>query len=102
MILDNKLTNNTSKLIAFQNLGEEMNKTLDKDAKVNGCFGPSQIVNLRYTWETNILIEHELQSFEGKRVIYDSNNAVGDMQYTMVMSIELESKEKPICNTYRK
>ena len=49
MILDNKLTNDTSKLIAFQNLGEEMNKNLDKDANVNVCFGPSQIVNLPYT-----------------------------------------------------
>ena len=79
-----------------------MNENLDEDAKVNGCFGPPQIANLPYACDTNIPIEHELQAFESKLVIYDSDNAVGNIEYTMVMLIELESKEKPICNTYRK
>ena len=80
-----------------------MNENLDEDAKVNGCFGSPQIVNLPYACDTNIPIEHELQAFESRWVIGDEDDVNGgDMQYTMVMSIELESKEKPIRSVHRK
>ena len=75
----------------------------DEDAKTNGCFGPPQIVNLPYACNTNIPIKHKLQAFESKWVIDDSEDSrVGNMQYHMVLSIELESKEKPVCRVNKK
>ena len=98
-----QLTNNTSKVIAFQNLAEDIEGIFDEDAKTNGCFGPPQIVNLPYACNTNIPIKHKLQAFESKWVIDDSEDSrVGDMQYHMVLSIELESKEKPVCRVNKK
>ena len=43
--------------------------------------------------DTTIPIEHKLQAFQSEWVIDDSED--GDIQYNMVLSIELESKEKP-------
>ena len=98
MATDNSLSVNTSKVIAFEDLEGTMDENLDDDEKVNGCFGPPQIVHLPFPCDVNIPMEHELQAFESDWAVGDDDDAndLGDAQYTTVMTFDVESKEKPL------
>ena len=88
MATDNNLSNNTIKVITLINLGEEINKNLDEDVKTNRCVGSYQIVNIPYTYDTNIIFEHELQTFASEWITDDLEDArVGDIQYIIDMLI---------------
>ena len=52
------------------------------------CVGPYQIVNINYAYDTNIIFEHELQTFASEWITDDLEDArVGDIQYIIDMLI---------------
>ena len=87
------LQNNMSKAVAFEEVADPIVKN---QKKTDNFHGPPQIVNLPYPCDTNIPIEHEVQAFESFVVPdeYGRDN-FGDQQFHMILSIDLESKEKP-------
>ena len=93
MDADSKLQVNTSKVVAFDALDAKVEATLEADEEEYESFGPPQVVKLPFICDTKIPIDHEMQAFESDWTITDEDD--GDMQFTMILSIELESIEKP-------
>ena len=92
---DDKLGENTSKAVAFEEVIGEYAKNRPDEG--DGIYGPPQVIRLPFPCDTTIPIEHEMQAFEGW-IVPDANNPLepGDSQYYMILSIDIESKKKAI------
>ena len=65
------------------------------------AFGPPQRVKLPFRCDVKILIEHEVQAFPSWKMPQEGMG-VDHQQYYMVLTMELESVEKPRQVTQRK
>ena len=89
-MVDNRLTENTSKIVALDELLSKLNVDTDHEKEVHG---PPQRIKLPFKCDTKIPIEADPAYFESWELSDDKGET--DQQFSMVLNIECESVEKP-------
>ena len=89
-MVDNKLTENTSKIVALDELLSKLNVDTDHETEVHG---PPQRIKLPFKCDTKIPIEADPAYFESWELSDEKGET--DQQFSMVLNIECESVEKP-------
>ena len=100
MEADSQLHVNTSKVVAFDALDIKVDSNLEAGEEEYESFKPPQVVKLPFICDTKIPIDHKMQAFESDWIITDGDDS--DLQLTIILSIELESIDKPILAKERK
>ena len=95
-MVDSLLTTNTSKVVAFQDAVEKVNR---ESNHIMDIWGPPQRIILQFKCGTNIPVEYLTNRFESWTVHQAAHSSMDDesshKQFHMVLSIELESVDKP-------
>ena len=94
MEADSQLHVNTSKVVAFDALDIKVDSNLEAGEEEDESFKPPQVVKLLFICDTKIPIDHKMQAFESDWIIIGGDDS--DLQLTIILSIELESIDKPI------
>ena len=89
---DNSLTENSSKVVAFEKCVTKLGVDTDHETDL---YGPPQRIKLPFKCDVKIPIEPEPQYFESWGLDTGVLGEGPDQQYYMVLSIELEAFEKP-------
>ena len=97
---DSQLHGNTSKVVAFDALDIKVDSNLEAGEEEYESFKPPQVVKLPFICDTKIPIDYKMQAFESDWIITDGDDS--DLQLTIILSIELESIDKPILAKERK
>ncbi len=97
---DSQLHVNTSKVVAFDALDIKVDYNLEAGEEEYESFKPPQVVKLPFICDIKIPIDYKMQAFESDWIITDGDDS--DLQLTTILSIELESIDKPILAKERK
>ena len=89
-MVDNRLTENTSKIVALDALLSKLNVDTDHEKEL---YGPPQRIKLPFKCDTKIPIEADPAYFESWEL--EDENGEMDKQFSMVLNVECESVEKP-------
>ncbi len=93
---DRSLTMNTSKVVAFQDAVEKVNR---ENYHKMDIWGPPQCIKLSFKCDTNIPVEYLNDGFESWKIHQAVHSSIEDesshTQFHIVLSIELESVDKP-------
>ena len=94
-MVDSSLTTNTSKVVAFQDAVEKMNR---ESNHIMDIWGPLQRIILQFKYGKNISVEHLTNRFESWTVHQAAHSSMDDEssheQFQLVLSIELKSVDK--------
>ena len=85
-----------SKAVAFEEVSEPVRSDIVID---EGLWGQPQIIKLPYQCDTTIPIDHEMQAFPSwvlKSYGENESEISADQQYHMILSVDIESKEKAV------
>ena len=93
---DSSLAMNTSKVITFQDAVEKVNRENDREIDIRV---PPQCIKLPFKRNTNIYVENLNDEFDSWTIHQAAHSSIDDershKQFHIVLSIELESVDKP-------
>ena len=89
-MVDKSLNENTSKIVALDELLSKLRVEADHEQDV---YGPPQRIKLPYKCDTKIPIEADPAYFESWQI--EDDEGATDQQFSMVLNVECESVEKP-------
>ena len=93
MEADTSIRNDNNKTVLFNEVVVEIERNGDdQDDKM---YGPPQVICFLFACNTIIPIMHEMQAYEGWEIVNTTNPLdPGHVQFYMILSIDIESKEK--------
>ena len=93
---DSSLNTNTSKVVAFQDAVEKVNRENYHEMDI---WGPPQCIKFSFKCNTNIPAEYLNDGFESWKIHQAAHSSIEDesshTQFHIVLSIKLESVDKP-------